>query len=124
MAVIMTTKAAALYNYFSGFGIEAYVSTAVPSDADYPFLTYEQILDCFTGGKQAINVNLWFYGDSEKPANDKAQEIANTLPLIVQCDGGGILIDRGAPFCQSVTTENDKVKRRYMNLTLEFITND
>jgi hypothetical protein len=124
MAAIMTTKAAALYNYFSGFGIDAYVQTQVPSEAEYPYLTYELVLDDFFGDKVPISVSLWYYGDAEKPANDKAQEIANTLPCIIACDEGGIVIQKGSPFCQSAQTGEDKVKQRYINLTLEFITNN
>jgi len=37
------TKAAALHQFFSGFGMDAYTDSSVPDDAVFPYLTYELI---------------------------------------------------------------------------------
>lgn len=54
------TKAAALYQFFSGFDMPAYASTAVPEDAVLPYLTYDLITSAWEGGEVGLTVNLWF----------------------------------------------------------------
>lgn len=116
------TKSAALYSFFSGFGITAYADTAVPEDAEMPYLTYNNVQDNW-GNSVALTVNLWYRTTSEKPLNDKVDEIAAALPRYVPCDGGAVLFTRGSPFSQSLTDDTDAtVKRRYLNITAEYLT--
>ena len=123
----MTTKAGALYSFFSGFGIPAYVVSSVPDDAEYPYITYAPVFDAYRGGEETnIEADLWYYGNGEAKPNAKAQEIGDYLGIsgrILRCDEGGIWIKRGSPFCQVITDEDDMIKRRYMNFSVEFITN-
>ena len=44
------TKEAVLKQFFSGFGIAAYPSTAVPNDVVFPYLTYEVITSAWKLG--------------------------------------------------------------------------
>lgn len=116
------TKSAALYSFFSGFGITAYTDTAVPEDAVFPYLTYNNVQDNW-GNQVALTVNLWYQTTSEKTPNDKVDEIAAALPRYVLCDGGAVLFSRGTPFSQALTDSTDKtVKRRYINITAEYLT--
>ena len=39
----MTNTAKALYNFFSGFGLPAYVEYSPPEDAQLPYITYQAI---------------------------------------------------------------------------------
>ena len=42
---------------------------------------------------------------------------------MVACQGGGVWLTRGSPFCQSLTDEDDNtIKRRYINVTAQFVT--
>jgi hypothetical protein len=119
------TKDAALYSFFSGFGITACASTAVPSDIVFPYLTYTPIYDAWGGEPVSLTVNLWYYGASEKPANEKAQEISQALEggKVLQCDEGFIWLHRGTPFCQNIAQEdNNNIKGRYLNITAEYLT--
>lgn len=116
------TKSAALYNFFKSFGITAYADTAVPEDAEMPYLTYQNVQDNW-GNQVALTVNLWYRTTSEKLLNDKVDEIAATLPKYVPCDGGAVLFSRGTPFSQALTDSADSsVKRRYVNITAEYLT--
>lgn len=120
------TKAAALHEFFSGFGISAYAASAVPDDAVFPWLTYELVTSAWDGGEVGITVNLWYYTTSEKTPNDKAQEISTALGTggaVLPCDGGFIWLKRGAPWCQSLTDDTDnQIKRRYINVSAEYLT--
>lgn len=120
------TKAAALHQFFSSFRIPAYAATSVPEDAKLPYLTYELITSAWEGGEVSLTVNLWFYTESEKIPNDKAEEISRTLGLggkVLPCEGGYIWLKRGSPWCQSLSDETSpNIKRRYLNVTAEYLT--
>lgn len=116
------TKFAALHEFFSGFGIPAYVDSNVADDVSFPYLTYSPVADVW-GNRVSIAVNVWYNTASESVPNAKAQEISNALPRYVLFDGGAILIDRGTPFCQSLSDQdNETIKRRYINIEAEFLT--
>ena len=120
------TKAAALHGFFSSFGMTAYAAASVPEDAELPYLTYELITSAWDGGEVGLTVNLWFYTESEKIPNGKAEELSRGIGLggkILPCDGGYIWLKRGAPWCQSLRDEaSPNITRRYLNVTAEYLT--
>ena len=121
------TKGEALQKFFSSFGMTAYPSTAIPADAVFPFLTYEVAFGGF-GDTQTLNGNLWYYTESEAAPNAKVQEMSTRIGLggvMLSCDGGAIWLKRGTPFAQAIKDEADpNIKRRYFNVTAEFLTMD
>lgn len=120
------TKAAALHQFFSSFGMPAYTATSVPDDVTFPYLTYELITSAWGGEPVGLTVNLWFYTTSEAIPNAKADELSETIGLggkILRCDGGYIWLKRGSPWCQSLSDETSPtIKRRYINVTAEYLT--
>lgn len=120
------TKAAALHQFFNGFGIPAYTSTSVPDDVVFPWLTYELITSAWEGGPVGLTVNLWYRTTSEAIPNAKAQELSEAIGrsgVNAPCDGGYIKILRGSPWCQSLSDDTDPViKRRYINVTAQYYT--
>ena len=120
------TKAAALYQFFSGFGMPAYAASSVPDDVIFPYLTYELTTSAWDGGEVGLTVNLWFYTTSEAVPNTKAQELSDAIGyggVTLPCDGGFIWLKRGSPWCQSLQDDTDKnIKRRYINITAEYMT--
>jgi hypothetical protein len=114
------TKAAALHQFFSSFGLDAYAASAVPDDVVFPYLTYELITAAWGDSPVGITVNLWYYTDKEKIPNDKVNEISKAIGqgCRLQCDGGAISIYRGSPWSQSLTdATSPTIKRRYLNIT-------
>ncbi len=122
------TKEAALQQFFGGFGMAAYPSTSVPNDAIFPYLTYEVITSAFEEGEVSLTVNLWYYTAQEGPPNAKARELAAAIGRggrLLRCDGGGIWLKRGSPWCQSLADEASRnIKRRQLNMTAEYLTAD
>lgn len=120
------TKAAALQEFFSGFDMAAYPASSVPDDAIFPYLTYELITSAFEGGEVGLTVNLWFYTESEAIPNAKAEELSAAIGYggkILSCDGGYIWLKRGSPWCQSLSDDTSPtIKRRYINVTAEYLT--
>ncbi len=120
------TKGAALNQFFSSFGMPAYAATAVPDDVTFPYLTYELITSAWDGGEVGLTVNLWFYTESEAIPNAKAEELSRAIGLggkILRCDGGAIWLKRGSPWCQSLSdATSPTIKRRYINISAEYLT--
>lgn len=119
------TKAAALQQFFSSFGITAYAAASVPDDTTFPWLTYDLATGNWYTEAVAITVNLWYYTTSEAVPNAKAQEIlAKISPsYTIPCDGGLILLRPGSPFCQNIVDDTDRIiKRRYINISAEYLT--
>lgn len=119
------TKDKALYAWFNNL-MPFYPASSVPGDVVFPYGTYELITDSLYGGEVGLTVNLWFYTESEADPNDKAQEFAQYIGMggaVIPCDEGYIWIKRGTPWSQSLADESDaKIKRRYINVTAEYLT--
>ena len=119
------TKGAALQAFFSQF-MDAYAASAVPEDVTFPYLTYELITSALDGGEVGLTVNLWFYTTSEAVPNAKAQELSDAIGyggVTIPCDGGFIWMKRGSPWCQNLQDDTDpNIKRRYINVTAEYMT--
>lgn len=119
------TKNKALYAWFNEF-MPFYRSSAVPDDVVMPYGTYEYIDSAFDLGEVGLTVNLWFRTESEAIPDEKAQELSKRIGyggVTIPCDEGYIWLKRGSPFCQSLTYENDPaIKRRYINITAEYLT--
>ena len=120
------TKEQALHQFFNSFGIAGYRNTAVPDDAIIPFLTYDAPVSSLEEDPVSITLNLYFYTDSEAVPDTKAEEIRQEIGMggkLLYCDGGAIWLKWGAPWCQSLVDDtNRNIKRRYINITAEYLT--
>lgn len=121
------TKAAAIHQFFGSFGVSAYEENTVPTDAKFPYITYQLVTDNF-GGEVAFSISLWYRSESWLDINAKTEEISKHISRggkIVRCDDGAIWIKRGSPFAQSMGNESDDlIKRKYITFTAEFLTAD
>ena len=121
------TKAAAIYQFWSGFGLTAYEENTVPDDADFPYITYQLVTDSF-GREIPLTASIWYRSESWTAINAKTEEISQKISRggkIISCDGGAIWLKRGQPFSQNMGDESDDlIKRKYLNVTAEFITAD
>ena len=125
MGVACMTKAAAIYQFWSGFGLTAYEENTVPTDADFPYVTYQLVTDSFDR-EVAATASLWYRGESWTAINAKTEEIARFIGgggCLLDCDGGFIWLKRGTPFAQNMGDESDDlIKRKYINVTVEYMT--
>ena len=119
------TKGAALQAFFGGI-MTAYAASAVPDDATFPYLTYDLITSAWGDSEVGLTVNMWFRTTSEKEPNAAVDKLSKAIGLggvQLPCDDGIIWLKRGSPWAQSLTDETDKtIKRRYINVTAEYIT--
>lgn len=123
----MATKAAAFQAWASGFGMPAYAAASVPPDAAMPYLTYSFGSGAWGEDASAAEIDLWYPASAGEAApNAKAEQIGRDLGRtgrLLACEGGGMRILRGSPFWQAVADDTD-VKRRYVNVDIEYYTND
>lgn len=117
----------AIQEFFETLGIAVYPDSSVPAQAPYPRLTYSQVDGDFLSGEIAMSVDVWFYTESEATVNAFTSKMADAIGFggkLVGFDDGLIWLKKGSPWCQNVPDDSgdDKVKHRYLNVTLEYIT--
>ena len=121
------TKAAAIYQFWNSFGLTAYEENTVPTDAAFPYITYQLVTDSFDR-EIPLTASLWYRSESWAGINTKTEEISQKISRggkIISCDGGAIWLKRGQPFAQNMGDESDNlIKRKYLNITAEFMTAD
>ena len=121
------TKAAAIYQFWNSFGLTAYEENSVPDDADFPYITYQLVTDSFDR-EVPVTASLWYRSESWTDINAKTEEISQKISRggkIISCDEGAIWLKRGQPFAQNMGDESDNlIKRKYLNITAEFMTAD
>ena len=121
------TKAAAIYQFWNRFGLIAYEENTVPHDAVFPYITYQLVTDSFDR-EIPLTASIWYRSESWTGINAKTEEISQKISRggkIISCDGGAIWLKRGQPFAQNMGDESDDlIKRKYLNITAEFMTAD
>lgn len=121
------TKAAAIFKFWNGFGLNAYEENSVPEDAPFPYITYQLVTDSFNA-ELSLTASLWYRSESWLDINEKTEEISFTIGRggkMIPCDSGAVWLKRGTPFAQNMGDESDDmIKRKYLNLTAEFLTAD
>lgn len=118
------TPEAAIYQFLSGFGIPAYASSSVPDQAEFPYITYDLVLGEWGEPEVNMPVNVWYRTESEAEPNAKVREIESAIGRggkQLPCDGGTLWLKKGSPWAQSLSVEgeDEKVKRRYVNINIE-----
>ena len=129
------TKAAAIHAFWNGFGLKAFEENYVkdadedgnPIEPKMPYITYQLVMDSFDR-EVAATASIWYRSTGWTAINAKTEEISQKISRggkIIACDGGAIWIKRGQPFAQSMGDESDDlIKRKYLNITAEFMTAD
>ncbi len=124
-------KADTIKAFFERFMDRVYEASTVPNGTDrsepqYPYLTYQLVDGAWGTGESAMQVDLWYRSKSLGKINAKTEEIAQAIGLggiVLPCTGGAIWIKKGSPFAQQMGDPNDDmVKRKYINVTVEFFT--
>lgn len=121
------TPEAAIYSFLNSFSIPAYASSSVPDQAAFPYITYDLVIGEWMRGEVNMSVDVWYRTESEAIPNAKVREIAEAIGYggtTIPCDGGMLWLKKGSPWAQAMTVEgeDEKVKRRYVNISIEFLT--
>lgn len=118
-------KAQAIHEFWSSFGLPAYDESSVPDSAAMPYITYNVVTDGL-GSVLPLHGSLWYRTTSWESISKKAEDIAQALGengyLIKKIDDGYVWMQKGRPFAQRMTDEDEQVRRIYVNVTAEFLT--
>ena len=120
------TEIAALKRFLDNV-VTSYPTDNVPTNATYPYLTFEPIIGFWEDGALPVQCQLWCRTDSDAAVNKIVRDLAHGIGyggMPVAVDSGWIWIKKGTPFCVPVTITTDEgIKRRVINLSVEFFTN-
>ena len=122
-------KAAALYDFWSGFGLPAYDEQTVPTGADspaLPYITYESSTDCF-GGSLALTASVWDRSSSWQTVEEIKDQISKAINesgyWLKKYDDGYLYIYARHPFAQRMGDPgDDQIRRIVISITAEFLT--
>ena len=118
-------KAQAIHDFWSSFELPAYDESSVPDDARMPYITYNVATDGIDS-VLPLHGSLWYRSTAWDEITEKSEEIAEALGangyLIKKLDNGYVWMQKGKPFAQRMTDEDEQVRRIYINVTAEFLT--
>lgn len=121
-------SAQVLQQFWSGFGLKAYDENTVPESAmatnGDKYLTYN-VSSAYFDEPVMMSASLWYKSQSWAEITEKAMEIGKLIGLsgeIIPFDGGKLWIKRGTPFAQRMSDENEQIRRIYMNVEVEYFT--
>jgi hypothetical protein len=123
-------KEAAIFGFFSSFGVQAFEQNSVPDGKDrpeYPYITYELKTGRFSEYDTSVIFSIWDDNNSIERLIGIAKSIASYLGRmgkVIKIDDGYILIMADNPFCEIGADEAIKtVKRARCSLKMRFYTN-
>lgn len=115
----------ALQQFWSSFGPKAYDESTVPDDVKFDYITYDVVLGDITS-EVPMNASIWTRSNSWVSAVNYEKLISKRLGLggvMIHTDEGAIWIKKGSPFSQRVADPDKSIRRIYINVTCEFISN-
>ncbi len=116
-------KEQALQSFWGSFEWKAYDENTVPEDAELPRITYSVTTDSFNENV-ALTGSLWARSTSWKNITLKAHEIAQRLAgggQTIRYEDGLLWIRKGVPFMQRMADTDDSIRRIYINIEVEYI---
>ena len=120
----MTNTAMALYEFFSGFDIPAFVEYTVPDDVKPPYITY-QLVSPQWRDSATMYARVWYRSISFEAIAAKVDEISAAIGegISIDTDDGAIWLFKGSNFAQYMPMEgDDTLKVVYLSLTIHALT--
>lgn len=118
----------ALYSFWAGFDWDTYDENTVPGPPDtpeLPYITYAAAVSNFDEPVM-LHASLYDYNTSWARVTEKAKQINRAIGpggKFVRYSDGVLWIKRGAPFIQRMPDENPNIRRLYIVIEAEYITN-
>ena len=118
-------KQQAMQTFWESFGIPAYNEVQIPEEADINqgYITYQKIFGDFESTVYPTAA-IWTRGTSWRQADDLENRISAALEggYTLDTDSGHIQINKGSPFSQQITEDQDRLVKGYrLTLQMEFL---
>ena len=120
----MTNVAKALYEFWSSFGLPAYVEDTVPDDANLPYITYRLVVPDWRDSAMTY-ARVWYRSTSFTAISAKVDEIDAAIGegISIPTNGGAVYLSKGSPFQQYQSMSDDgMLKVIYLNIIINAIT--
>lgn len=113
----MYNAAAALKDFFSGFGLPAFAVGSVPDDVELPYITYSMSVPEWNQ-KASLYAQVWDRTKSNTGIISKADQITSAIEqgAIITLDGGYMVIWPESPLIQ-IMVDGD-YRSAYINLSV------
>lgn len=112
-------------NYFwNSFGVKAYDENTVPDEAELPYITYS-VATGSLGDVISMTANVWDRSTSWKTVTDLKNAISESIGYggkVIKIDAGYIYLTRGSLFSQRGEDDDDMIRRIYLQVQAEFLT--
>ena len=115
----MINTARALYEFWSNFGLPAYTVNTVPDEAQLPYITYS-LVETEPTESATHYAQVWYRSTSNAALLAKVDEIKEAIGtgVVLQCDGGYVVIRPSTPFVQLGVDEEPANRYAYINLQI------
>ena len=115
----MIDTAGALYRFFSGFGLPAYVENNVPDIAELPYITYE-LREPEPGERSSLTARVWYEDTGFQAITEKVDEIKAAIGrgASLPVENGALWLWMDTPFCQFQPPDEPKMKIAYLLLII------
>lgn len=124
----------AIDKFWNSFGIPAYDETSVPEfiikdgkkvENKPPYITY----NCAVGNlgqPVGVNASVWYESNSWQAISLKVDEISEYIGYggkVIPIENEQFLwVKKGTPFAQRMSDTNDKIRRVYLLVEIDFLT--
>ena len=115
----MNTTRKALNDFFSSFGLPAYLSDTLPNDVRMPYITFD-LVEPEALNSAMFTASIWYRDTSTDAVSHKSDEIRDAIGrcLSLSTDSGAIYIYPGSPFSQLRSDPNPETKRALLTMTI------
>lgn len=118
-------KIQAIDTFWNSFGVPAYDESTLDPDVEYPYITYDVKTDSF-GNVVNLSASLWDRNTSWARVQQLSDKIARRLGerswQIFKLDNGRMWLMPGVPFSQRMRDDDDMIRRIYINIQVEYLT--
>lgn len=128
------TREQAIFDFWNSFNIPAFEENSVPTGENapaYPYITYQLVIDNF-GSQVQTSASVYDRDKDNYSALfhvlEKTAEIRKKISrggIMLAFDSGVVWLKPNTPFSQIMgDSEDNAVRRAYLNMTAEFISAD
>lgn len=116
----MSQIASALYEFWSSFGIPAFVENYVPDDQALPYITYHVTYPEWRE-QSSIYATVWTHSSSFVPLAQLVDQIEERIGEGVQLntEDGVLMLYKDITFMQIQPQEDINIKAAYLSLIIE-----
>ena len=115
----MINTAKALEQFYSSFGLRAYLEDNVPDDVKRPYITY-QLVETEWDQPATHYARIWYHDTGMAAILQVVDLVKDAISsgARIPCEGGCVVIRQGTPFAQIQNEEDPADKYAYLNMQI------